>query len=180
MNFAADCESRNSWNGEIRNIYQREGMFLPVQEKGREMNPLAAGGKTGRVASNEMCTFLILNSSSLQLIPVNMIAYEWFIIGLNKEPLTTRAIFSPIFMRVLTKVDAMRISSHLANAAWIGWIFYPTHLQIIIPEQRNVTIPILTQMCRFWKREHKAQMPERRLDHQRQCESGAYGVQPFL
>lgn len=39
--------------------------------------PLAAlGGKTGRVASNEMCTFLILNISSLQLIPVNMIAYR--------------------------------------------------------------------------------------------------------
>ncbi len=35
----------------------------------------AAGGKE-RVASNEMCTFLILNISSLQLIPVNMIAYR--------------------------------------------------------------------------------------------------------
>ena len=33
-------------------------------------------GKTGRVASNEMCTFLILNISSLQLIPVNIIAYR--------------------------------------------------------------------------------------------------------
>lgn len=32
--------------------------------------------KQERVASNEMCTFLILNISSLQLIPVNMIAYE--------------------------------------------------------------------------------------------------------
>ena len=32
-------------------------------------------GKSRR-ASNEMCTFLILNISSLQLIPVNMIAYE--------------------------------------------------------------------------------------------------------
>ena len=30
----------------------------------------------GRIASNEMCTFLILNISSLQLIPVNMIAYR--------------------------------------------------------------------------------------------------------
>ena len=30
----------------------------------------------GRSASNEMCTFLILNISSLQLIPVNMIAYR--------------------------------------------------------------------------------------------------------
>lgn len=29
-----------------------------------------------RIASNEMCTFLILNISSLQLIPVNMIAYR--------------------------------------------------------------------------------------------------------
>lgn len=29
-----------------------------------------------RVASNEMCIFLILNISSLQLIPVNMIAYR--------------------------------------------------------------------------------------------------------
>lgn len=28
------------------------------------------------VASNEMCTFLILNISSLQLVPVNMIAYR--------------------------------------------------------------------------------------------------------
>ncbi len=33
-------------------------------------------GKRERVASNEMCTFLILNISSLQLISVNMIAYR--------------------------------------------------------------------------------------------------------
>ena len=40
-------------------------------------NP-AYGGSGGkeRAASNEMCTFLILNISSLQLIPVNMIAYR--------------------------------------------------------------------------------------------------------
>lgn len=46
----------------------------------------ASGGKEYRLphrngmprgtASNEMCTFLILNISSLQLIPVNMIAYR--------------------------------------------------------------------------------------------------------
>ena len=35
-----------------------------------------AGEKRERIASNEMCTFLILNISSLQLIPVNMIAYR--------------------------------------------------------------------------------------------------------
>ena len=37
----------------------------------------AAGPVRGkRVASNEMCTFLIINISSLQLIPVNVIAYR--------------------------------------------------------------------------------------------------------
>ena len=33
-------------------------------------------GNSCHVASNEMCTFLILNISSLQLIPVNVIAYR--------------------------------------------------------------------------------------------------------
>ena len=39
-------------------------------------NAGAKSSRTERVASNEMCTFLILNISSLQLIPVNMIAYR--------------------------------------------------------------------------------------------------------
>ena len=33
-------------------------------------------GENREIASNEMCTFLILNISSLQLIPMNMIAYR--------------------------------------------------------------------------------------------------------
>ena len=33
-------------------------------------------GKNPHIASNEMCTFLLLNISSLQLIPINMIAYR--------------------------------------------------------------------------------------------------------
>lgn len=33
-------------------------------------------GEMGNVASTEMCTFLIINISSLQLIPVNIIAYR--------------------------------------------------------------------------------------------------------
>lgn len=33
-------------------------------------------GKKPKSASNEMCTFLILNISSLQLIPINVIAYR--------------------------------------------------------------------------------------------------------
>lgn len=34
------------------------------------------GNTNKQIASNEMCVFLILNISSLQLIPVNMIAYR--------------------------------------------------------------------------------------------------------
>ena len=34
------------------------------------------GGRFRGGASNEMCTFLILNISSLQLIPMNVIAYR--------------------------------------------------------------------------------------------------------
>ena len=33
-------------------------------------------GRDRRIASDEMCTFLIMNISSLQLIPINMIAYR--------------------------------------------------------------------------------------------------------
>lgn len=43
-------------------IQDRTGRKFPAVPKG--------------VASNEMCTFLIINISSLQLIPVNMIAYR--------------------------------------------------------------------------------------------------------
>lgn len=56
-----------------------------AQAAGRHGGGSGAGGlgdragrkeKRERAASNEMCTFLILNISSLQLIPVNMIAYR--------------------------------------------------------------------------------------------------------
>lgn len=33
-------------------------------------------GGSPRIASNEMCNFLIINISSLQLIPINVIAYR--------------------------------------------------------------------------------------------------------
>lgn len=44
-------------------------------ERGNPEYLLTSGGRQ-RAASNEMCVFLILNISSLQLIPVNMIAYR--------------------------------------------------------------------------------------------------------
>lgn len=48
------------------------GKLEEDRRKGRAPGPVQKKG----VASNEMCTFLIINISSLQLIPVNVIAYR--------------------------------------------------------------------------------------------------------
>lgn len=49
---------------------------LAELEEDRRSGKLSGRAEKKGVASNEMCTFLILNISSLQLIPVNIIAYR--------------------------------------------------------------------------------------------------------
>lgn len=59
---------------ELENLEEdrRSGTVVPQSsKKARFHAPMPKG-----VASNEMCTFLIINISSLQLIPVNIIAYR--------------------------------------------------------------------------------------------------------
>ncbi len=60
-------------------------------------------GKRERIASNEMCTFLILNISSLQLIPVNMIAYRSQYGSVNPAGIIGPAIVAT-FVSTLTAV----------------------------------------------------------------------------
>jgi len=60
-------------------------------------------GKRERIASNEMCTFLILNISSLQLIPVNMIAYRSQYGSVNPAGIIAPAIVAT-FISTLTAV----------------------------------------------------------------------------
>ncbi len=60
-------------------------------------------GKRERIASNEMCTFLILNISSLQLIPVNMIAYRSQYGSVNPAGIIAPAIVAT-FVSTLTAV----------------------------------------------------------------------------
>ena len=60
-------------------------------------------GKRERIASNEMCTFLILNISSLQLIPVNMIAYRQQYGSVNPAGIIGPAIVAT-FVSTLTPV----------------------------------------------------------------------------
>ena len=45
-------------------------------EDDRRSGKVSGSAREKGIASNEMCTFLIINISSLQLIPVNVIAYR--------------------------------------------------------------------------------------------------------
>ncbi len=65
------------------------------------------GGSSGtgeRVASAEMCTFLILNISSLQLIPVNMIAYRSQYGSVNPAIIIAPAIAATLFSTVVAVI----------------------------------------------------------------------------
>lgn len=55
-------------------------------------------------ASNEMCTFLIINISSLQLIPVNMIAYRSQYGSVNPAAVVGPAIAATFFSTVVAVV----------------------------------------------------------------------------
>lgn len=55
-------------------------------------------------ASNEMCTFLILNISSLQLIPVNMIAYRSQYGSVNPTAIVGPAILSTCLSTLIAVV----------------------------------------------------------------------------
>lgn len=57
-----------------------------------------------RTASNEMCTFLVMNISSLQLIPVNIIAYRSQYGSANPAAVIAPAIVATFFSTVVAVV----------------------------------------------------------------------------
>ena len=93
-----------------------EGIFADGKKKGNKTGksggelPVSANRKSGRVASNEMCTFLILNISSLQLIPVNMIAYRSQYGSVNPAGIIAPAIVAT-FVSTLTAVVYCKIKN---------------------------------------------------------------------
>lgn len=64
----------------------------------------SAQGKTEGIATNEMCNFLILNISSLQLIPVNLIAYRSSYGSENPASIIAPAILATAFSTVVAIV----------------------------------------------------------------------------
>ena len=57
-----------------------------------------------RTASNEMCTFLVMNISSLQLIPVNIIAYRSQYGSANPAAVIAPAIVATFFSTVVAVI----------------------------------------------------------------------------
>lgn len=70
-------------------------------EKGRQGSEDRRYGAEATVASNEMCTFLILNISSLQLIPVNMIAYRSQYGSANPAVIIVPALVATLFSTII-------------------------------------------------------------------------------
>ena len=85
--------------------------YLPESAKSdrkRSGDAEKGGGLMGlgreRTASKEMCDFLILNISSLQLIPVNMIVYRQQYGSVNPAAVIAPAIVATFFSTVVAVV----------------------------------------------------------------------------
>lgn len=86
-----------------RRAGEREAAGSAGKDGGRKAAQYA-GGSTERRASEEMCTFLILNISSLQLIPVNMIAYRSQYGSANPAAIIAPAIVATLFGTIVAIV----------------------------------------------------------------------------
>lgn len=77
---------------------------------GRPEKDMGIQRKKERIASKEMCDFLILNISSLQLIPVNMIVYRQQYGSVNPTAVIAPAIvatfFSTLVAVILCKINS--------------------------------------------------------------------------
>ena len=58
-------------------------------------------GKSPHTASNEMCSFLILNISSLQLIPVSIIAYRSQYGSVNPTAVIRPGLIATLFSTIV-------------------------------------------------------------------------------
>lgn len=73
-------------------------------EAERSKNSLQNQTTGARTASNEMCTFLVMNISSLQLIPVNIIAYRSQYGSANPAAVIAPAIVATFFSTVVAVI----------------------------------------------------------------------------
>ena len=94
-------ERREEESREKRNTIE---MDSGGQSRRRKRTVGRTVGMPKGVASNEMCTFLIINISSLQLIPVNMIAYRSQYGSVNPAAVIAPAIAATLFSTIVAVV----------------------------------------------------------------------------
>lgn len=75
LNFIANFLGLN-WGATPAGLRAMEELAKLEEERGNPAFLPNTSGKLHKTASDEMCTFLIINISSLQLIPINIIAYR--------------------------------------------------------------------------------------------------------
>ena len=91
----------------IANVLGLGWACTPAGLKAMEQLAELESGRRGTnvsVASNEMCTFLILNISSLQLIPVNMIAYRSQYGSANPAVIIAPALVATLFSTIISVI----------------------------------------------------------------------------
>ena len=88
---------------ELANLEAERGNqdYLAEKSKGLPIRKGVEKQKGTRIASDEMCTFLILNISSLQLIPMNMIAYRSQYGSANPTAIVGPAIIATVISTVV-------------------------------------------------------------------------------
>lgn len=105
LNFLSNCLGLSWASTSSGLIAVRE--LAELEEKRRKTG---TGGQKKGIASNEMCTFLIINVSSLQLIPVNMIAYRTQYGSVNPT-----AIVGPALLATAVSTGAAVIFCRIAD-----------------------------------------------------------------
>ena len=84
---------------------------LQSLEEARRTGHATGPARMRGIASNEMCTFLMINISSLQLIPVNIIAYRSQYGSVNPAAIIAPAIIPT--NRLITAIINVSIESTL-------------------------------------------------------------------
>lgn len=74
---------------------------LKAMESLAELNKEKNGEAKKHIASDEMCTFLVINISSLQLIPVNIIAYRSQYGSVNPTAIVAPAIMATLVSTIV-------------------------------------------------------------------------------
>lgn len=104
LNFIANFLGLN-WGATPAGLKAMEELANLEKERGNPAYQKDATEKNSvKAASHEMCTFLIINISSLQLIPVNMIAYRQQYGSVHPTAVIAPAILATLFNTILAVI----------------------------------------------------------------------------